>query len=126
MIRIQAPETPRGRARICRRATAELEIETDMLQVLSTNNQGELECTWTLSPAPGRFPCLHSVAETAGERGNLPVERGTALFDDPEDAPHERVDPAEERIGAWRQIRRRAPVELAGGGGTEAELPGVV
>src|SRR5436190_23373914 len=84
-------------------------------------------CPLRLASAP---PTGRSVSPrrraAAGTSAPLPRERGGALTDDPEDPPHERVDPAEERIRPWPEVGRRVPRDRAGRGDAVPKLAGVV
>jgi uncharacterized protein DUF1298 len=61
-----------------------------------------------------------SLAELMPAGAGQPAVAGSA--DHPEHAAHERVDPAEERIGPRGEVLGGAPAEPADGGGAEPEL----
>src|SRR5262245_7174094 len=73
-------------------------------------------------------PPTASTMMTSAPKTNLSARRNLApsVGDDAERTPHERVDPAEVRVGARRQVPRRRPRHPARGGRSAvAELTGV-
>ena len=74
---------------------------------------------WRQTEKP-RYAVL--LSRSRGRRRRL----GPRSADDPEHAPHERVDPAEERVGARLEVGRGAPAQLPGRRRAQAELPGVI
>ena len=102
----------------------------------STTNGAAAATTATISSDPVSTDSMGAASYPAGRaprreegrrrragraaRASRASWRGPRLLSDPERAPHERVDPAEVRVGAGREVARRRPRVGARRGGCEA------